>query len=424
MRTKLSVKIIVVTVLLVIFDCHFETTFAQGSLTPPGAPAPTMKSLDQIEPRTAITNSGFVLISKPGSYYLTTNITVGTGDGIDINASNVVLDLNGYTVSSTAASANGIGIWISSGIANVTVQNGFVTGSATNNGSGVFSGGGFLRGVMTGTSTTANVLVSHVSVSGVTDEGIYLPTGSSSTVDSCTAYAIGNNGITAPVVRNSAASECHNTGISGESVSDCRGAAYGVGVSGTTVNNCYGRTTAAGGTGVSATTAINCTGYTTNGIGVIATSAMNCSGTAYGSGIGVYASTANNCYGSSSTGYGLQILSAATGCSGTSSTNTGIYASGAVVTGCIGVSSGSGAGIYASVANNSSGTSSSGNGLQILMTATGCFGSSTTGIGINGVNLMACTGARFNGTAIQATVGSGCYASTGTNLISLKYNMP
>jgi hypothetical protein len=32
------------------------TLHAQGSLTPPGAPAPTMKSLDQVEPRTPISS--------------------------------------------------------------------------------------------------------------------------------------------------------------------------------------------------------------------------------------------------------------------------------------------------------------------------------------------------------------------------------
>jgi len=41
--------------------------FAQGSLTPPGAPAPTMKSLDQIEPRTPISSLPFT-ISSSGSY--------------------------------------------------------------------------------------------------------------------------------------------------------------------------------------------------------------------------------------------------------------------------------------------------------------------------------------------------------------------
>jgi hypothetical protein len=57
---------------------------AQGSLTPPpGAPAPVMKSLDQVEARTpvvagqpevAINGSGTITISQPGSYYLTKNI--------------------------------------------------------------------------------------------------------------------------------------------------------------------------------------------------------------------------------------------------------------------------------------------------------------------------------------------------------------
>ena len=55
--------------LLAIFNAPFSTGFAQGALTPPGAPAPTMKTLDQMEARTAITNTtSLVTISQPGSY--------------------------------------------------------------------------------------------------------------------------------------------------------------------------------------------------------------------------------------------------------------------------------------------------------------------------------------------------------------------
>jgi len=41
-------------------------TYGQGSLTPPGTPAPTMKTLAQIEPRTPISFLP-VTLSQPGS---------------------------------------------------------------------------------------------------------------------------------------------------------------------------------------------------------------------------------------------------------------------------------------------------------------------------------------------------------------------
>ena len=52
-----------------------------ASLTPPGAPAPTMKSLAQIEPRTAVNAANtpgdagnLFIISNSGSYYLAANV--------------------------------------------------------------------------------------------------------------------------------------------------------------------------------------------------------------------------------------------------------------------------------------------------------------------------------------------------------------
>src|SRR4051812_5162311 len=91
--------------------------FAQGPLSPPpGVPTPTMKTLDQVEPRKEInaTNTpptGFSIftISAPGSYYLSGNITGVSGKfGILIQVDDVDLDLNGFTLTGVSGSLAGI----------------------------------------------------------------------------------------------------------------------------------------------------------------------------------------------------------------------------------------------------------------------------------------------------------------------------
>ena len=81
---------------------------AQGGLTPPGAPAPTMKTLEQVEPRTTVTNLPYT-ISAPGSYYLTSNlIGVTSQNGITIQSADVTLDLNGFELLGVAGALAGI----------------------------------------------------------------------------------------------------------------------------------------------------------------------------------------------------------------------------------------------------------------------------------------------------------------------------
>lgn len=103
-------------------------TFAQGSLTPPaGAPVPSMKTLEQVEPRTPICTAGFT-ISQPGSYYLTTNLTA-SASGIEIYADGVTLDLMGFALSgSRTPGYYGVYLGGAAGapIRNVIVRNGII----------------------------------------------------------------------------------------------------------------------------------------------------------------------------------------------------------------------------------------------------------------------------------------------------------
>ncbi len=201
---------------------------AQGPLLPPSlTPAPTMKSLDQIEARTPIGRTGAIplpgphfTITQPGSYYLTGNITVSTGDGILITAaSDVSIDLNGFTIKSTlTGSADGSAIFSGTDtFARLTVKNGSLASGSTPPGTRQ----GFRYGIKAGQNFN-DALISGVHVHGMSLDGISV---NFSIVENCTATENGSSGfnLSASSITNCTATSNGQHGISalGCSVSNC-----------------------------------------------------------------------------------------------------------------------------------------------------------------------------------------------------------
>jgi hypothetical protein len=323
--------------------------FAQGPLTPPGAPAPTMKTLDQLEPRTPISSLPYI-ISNSGSYYLTGNFVVG-GSAITLSADGVTLDFKGFTITSTNSPAGGFGIQLSGARRNITIHNGNLRGRGTNIG-GSYSGPGFLHGIDS-PGSSLNVRVSGMNISGCQSRGINLGTDHSIAVSQCTVRTVGNGGISAGVVSDSVVDDSNGSGITARAANNC------IGIGGT-------------GTGLSAEIANNCKGASGTGIGLNATNALNCTGSSSNN-VGLNAGTAQNC-------------------TGISTNNTGLYAE--TASNCKGVSTG-GTGLYTETASNCKGSSFSGYGLYAVRTATGCFGSSFSGPGLGGNIANSCDASGF-----------------------------
>lgn len=281
---------------LVIFNLNPLAIHAQGNLTPPGAPAPTMVTLSQIEPRTPISFAPFS-ISQPGSYYLTTNLVLSSGNAITISTNGVTLDLRGFFLSGSAVAGNGI---LMGTITNVTICNGYIAG--------------FTNGITT-TAVLINARVTGVTVSDCRVTGINLGSSPSTIVESCAVNNAGSYGVIAGSISDSTAQYCGNVAIDATVANNCYGeSSGGDGVLAYTANNCYGYSTGNNSFGVYAPeTATGCYGYSATYYGLDATTANNCIGN--GGYAGLFADTASNCYGvTTGSGYALYSPILATGC--------------------------------------------------------------------------------------------------------------
>lgn len=173
------------------------TLLVAGPLSPPaGPPASTYKTLSEVEPRIAVSQTttpgdadSVFRIAQPGSYYLTANLAgVAAKHGIEIDADGVTLDLKGFELVGAAGTLDGVRV--TPGRRGVTVRDGTIRAWR---GAGLSAVGG---------PNADGCLYQDLRVIGNgTDENSYaLDVGGASTVVNCTAVfnlgtgIRGNNG--------------------------------------------------------------------------------------------------------------------------------------------------------------------------------------------------------------------------------------
>ncbi len=149
--------------------CAAVSITRAGDIDPPGGPvAGTMKTLVEVEPRIPIKNDfdGLIpiLIDQPGSYYLQEPILgFHSQHAIHITASDVTLDLNGYTITANTEVGSLNGIEIASTLDNIHIFNGalefFPIGINAEDDTGVRIEDVYASSCQTGFSTNGATLV-------------------------------------------------------------------------------------------------------------------------------------------------------------------------------------------------------------------------------------------------------------------------
>lgn len=199
-----------------------------GPLNPPsGSVSSTYKTLTEVEPRIAINSTNTpgdggssFRITQPGSYYLTGDLTGAASKiGILIAASDVTIDLNGFTLRGVSGSLNAM--QMDTTRSNIAVRNGSIASwgfSALNlyNSSGgagyviedvrAFDCGG--QGVVVG----GNSRVSRCTIENAGSYAIYAPFGRC-VVESCTIRGAATYGII--VLGNSVVRDCSVRSVTG-----------------------------------------------------------------------------------------------------------------------------------------------------------------------------------------------------------------
>ncbi len=160
---------------------------AAGPLNPPAGPVSSAyKTLTEVEPRVAISlvntpgdATSAYKITQSGSYYLTGNVSVRAGvNGVIITATNVTIDLCGFTISGASGSLDGITATVSGGF--TTLKNG-----------NIYNMGG--RGI--DLSGVPRAVISDLTAYSCGTDGIYLA--QDAHVHHCSSSSNGGFGISA-----------------------------------------------------------------------------------------------------------------------------------------------------------------------------------------------------------------------------------
>jgi hypothetical protein len=391
--------------------------FAQGTLDPSGAPAASMKSLDQIEARIPIGKVGGstdqIVINKPGSYVLLGDLTATAVDPIRILSGDVTIDLNGFTVTAQDGTTGIDGSAFNGVSGDIVIRNGRIVSTTTYDGKAFTTKGAYYGIVISTYDGTCTI--SDVTVRGMRSGGILITSLSlhsslsalspSTTVRRCTVSICAGQGIFAGTITDSTAETCGMAALTATTVTNSVGisVATGSGIRANTVTNSYGQSKIAFGVVANNEapylgTATNCRGLSATGTGLFAAAATNCVGiSTSGTGLSTVSTNdaldtgaAENCLGTSESGVGLQ-TGTATNCTGRSATSHGLQAN---------------------LATNSRGltTDKSKIGIWVSGTATGCRGTNTGATGTGPQNAISCT------IAVACTADSGTINAGTRNL--------